>query len=299
MSQKFIPSLLIPEVYHPYKRDKNFAANTLEEIVEFDFYRAVELGDGFDKEERKRILEITKKNNIDVIQWFTFLIQENNLDVSSLDSKLRLETVKQIKDNLYYAAEIGAHSIAFVTGDDPGVDRWKDGVEGLYESLCDICEEAEKYNIKVLIEPLDRWAHKKRIIGTTDETVELMLRVKEKYQNIGIAFDTAHAALNEEDILEALVKGQSLIEQIHFSNAVLDKNSELYGDFHMKVGAPGFLTVDKVSEILSKSVELQIKSETGLRIAMEVRGEVDQCKENEATLRAILKEAMNNTTVKL
>ncbi|UJL47420.1 sugar phosphate isomerase/epimerase [Virgibacillus sp. NKC19-16] len=293
MNINLIPSLLIPEVFHPLKREKNFTADVIEKVVEEDFYKSIELGDGFEKPERKRILELTELNGIEVTQWLTFLIEENNLDVSSLDSKLRLETVNQIKDSLYASAEIGAKNIALVTGDDPGADLWADGIEGLYESLCEIAEAGRAYNMNLLIEPLDRFAHKKRIIGTTDETVALLSRVQEKHDNVGIAFDTAHAALNGEDIFEALEKGKSLIHQIHFSNAVLDSNSELYGDFHMEIGSPGFLTTEKISAILRKADELKIQ-ENGLRVAAEVRGKGNEesCFQNEKQLRTILQEAL-------
>lgn len=300
MAEKFIPSLLLPEVFHPVKREKNLAAEVIEKMVEQEnFYKSIELGDGFEASERKRILESTEKNGIAVTQWLTFLIEENNLDISSLDTKLRLETVKQIKDSLYSAAEIGAKNIAIVTGDDPGADLRSDGIEGLYESLCEVADAAKTFDMNLLVEPLDRFVHKKRIIGITDETVALLKRVQEKHDNIGIAFDTAHAALNGEDILEALEKGKSLIHQIHFSNAVLDPNSELYGDYHMEIGAPGFLTVEKISAILRKADELKIQSGNGLRVAAEVRGKVDKesCYQNEKNLRAILKEALGAVTI--
>ncbi|RDW22166.1 hypothetical protein CWR48_00195 [Oceanobacillus arenosus] len=296
---EFIPSLLVPEIFHPIKREKNFTADLLESIVEANFYKSVELGDGFDKQERKRILAVTEKNRIDVTQWLTFLIEENKLDVSSLDTALRKETVRTVKESLPLAAEIGAKNIAIVTGDDPGPERWAEGIEGLYESLCEIAEAAKEYKMNLLIEPLDRFAHKKRIIGTTDETVELLARVQETYGNVGIAFDTAHAALNGEDIFEALEKGGDLIHQIHFSNAVLDTKIELYGDFHMEIGEPGFLTVEKISAILQKADECGIQAENGLRVAAEVRGKVDKenCMKNEMNLRDILGKALQSLPV--
>ncbi|MGJ9459625.1 sugar phosphate isomerase/epimerase family protein [Oceanobacillus sp. CF4.6] len=296
----FIPSLLVPEVFHPIKRERNFNANLLESIVEANFYKSVELGDGFDEKERKRILAVTEKNGIDVTQWLTFLIEENNLDVSSLDTALRKKTVKTVKESLPLAAEIGAKNIALVTGDDPGPERWAEGIEGLYESLCEIAEAAKEYNMNLLIEPLDRFAHKKRIIGKTYETVDLLTRVQKDYGNVGIAFDTAHAALNGEDIFEALEKGKDLIHQIHFSNAVLDTTSKLYGDFHMEIGEPGFLTGEKISAILQKADELGIQAENGLRVTAEVRGKVDKenCIKNELNLRIILAEALQGLAVR-
>ncbi|WP_080875999.1 sugar phosphate isomerase/epimerase family protein [Oceanobacillus timonensis] len=298
MSVKFIPSLLIPEVFHPFKREKGFTADVIENMVMDNFYKSIELGDGFDKTERKRILELTEKNNLIVTQWLTFLIEENKLDISSLDSNLRLKTVNKIKDSLYTSAEIGTKNIAIVTGEDPGVEHWADGIEGLYESLCEIAETAKEYEINLLIEPLDRFAHKKRIIGTTDETITLLNRVREKHDNVGIAFDTAHAALNGEDILESLEKGRSLIHQIHFSNAILDSNSNLYGDFHMEIGTPGFLTIEKISSILRKVEELRIQ-ENGLRVAVEVRGKggKEACYLNEKQLRTVLKEALDTAMI--
>lgn len=296
---KFIPSLLVPEVFHPIKREKNFTADLLESIIETNFYKSVELGDGFDEKERKRILAVTEKNGIEVTQWLTFLIEENNLDVSSLDTSLRKKAVSNLKESLPLAAEIGAKNIAIVTGDDPGKESWAEGIERLYESICEIAEAAKEFNMNLLIEPLDRFAHKKRILGTTDETVELLTKVQKSHRNVGIAFDTAHAALNGEDIFEALEKGKELIHQIHFSNAVLDTKSELYGDFHMEIGEPGFLTVDKISAILQKAHELGIQAEKGLRVAAEVRGKIDKVNsmQNEKKLRSILAEALQGQAV--
>src|SRR5690625_7534273 len=115
-----------------------------------------------------------------------------------------MEKAIRIKDSVYAAAEIGTKNIAFVTGDDAGADRWADGIEGLYESLCEIAEAAKEYDMNLLVEPLDRFAHRKRIIVTTDETVALLSRVQKEHDNIGIAFDTAHAARNGEDIFEEI-----------------------------------------------------------------------------------------------
>ena len=290
MSKRFIPSLLIPEIYYPFKSEKNFTANLIESIAKDEFYKAVEIGDGYDLSERKRIFDLTSENEICVTQWLTYLIENNNLDVSSIDTKLRLESVRRIKESLYLAAECGASNIAFVTGEDPGLNRREEGIEGLYESLCEICEEASIYNMNVLVEPLDRYAHKKRLIGPTNETVNLLLRVEEKHNNVGLAFDTAHAALNGESIYESLELSKDLTKQIHFSNAVLIPNSGLYGDNHMQIGDPGFLNIEEISNILRKAEELKIhSSEDGLRVAVEVRGINKQDRHaNENSVRTVL-----------
>lgn len=294
MTNRFIPSLLVPEIFFPVKDKDNITANIIEQLSEEGFYRSYEIGDISQSSERKRILNLAKENNYELTQWLTFIIDRNGLDVSSLDSKLRKETVKQLKESLYGAAECGVSNIAFVTGADPGGARRMDAIEGLYESICELCEEAATYNMDVLVEPLDREAHKKRIIGPTKDAVELIRRVKKQFSNIGLAFDTAHAALNGEDINEALEKAKCETHQIHFSNAVLNDKDSLYGDNHMPIGEPGFLTVDKMASILRKADELGIRKENGLRVAAEVRGrDAENYLNNEKETRNILEKTLD------
>ncbi|TDL73592.1 sugar phosphate isomerase/epimerase [Rhodococcus qingshengii] len=294
MSTHFIPSLLVPEIYFPVKHERGFTGNLLEKMAPEGFYRSFEIAGVDDKQERRSILSLKEKYNFQLTQWLTFLIDKNNLDVSALDSQLRSESVRQIKENIYLAAECGVENIAFVPGPDPGPERRLEAMEGFYDALCDICEEAGKYNMNVLVEHLDRFAHKKRLIGPMDDTVELLSNVAKKHSNIGLAFDTAHAALNKEDISDALQLAKAQIHQIHFSNAVVDPNDELYGDFHMPIGEPGFLTVEKISDILRKADELSLQSNRGLRVAVEVRGnDKVNYQENEKTTRLILERALS------
>ncbi|MFC0273384.1 sugar phosphate isomerase/epimerase family protein [Metabacillus herbersteinensis] len=289
----FLPTLLISEVYHPYCLEKGSTANLIEKLAEDGFYRAVEIGYGYDPQERKQILTSAEKNNLIVTQWLTSLINEKNLDVSAIEPQKRRESVKQIKESLYAAAECGASNIAFISGPDPGVQLRKDAAESFYQTLSEICEEATQYNMKVLVEPLDREAHKKRFLGPTSEAVSLFARVRESYPNVGFAFDTAHAALNGENIYEALELAKPYINQLHFSNAVLDVEHELYGDHHMPIGRPGFLDSETISSILWKVEELEIQADQGLRVSIEVRGtEKQELHTNEKAVRAVLEKAL-------
>jgi sugar phosphate isomerase/epimerase len=291
----FIPTLLIPEVYYPYCNVVGFTANLLEKLAEDGFYQAVEIGYGYDSLERKHIFETAKLKNLLVTQWLTTLINEKNLDISAIDSNKRREAVKQIKGSLYAAAECGASNVAFISGPDPGFNQREEAAESFYLSLCEVCEEAAIYNMKVLVEPLDREAHKRRFLGPTSEAVTLFARVRESYPNIGLAFDTAHAALNGEDIYEALELAKEQINQLHFSNAVLAADDELFGDHHMPIGKPGFLDVEKMVGILRYVEELGITKDKGLRVSVEARGSRNQgLHENEKAVRSVLEKAFSS-----
>ncbi|ULT56546.1 sugar phosphate isomerase/epimerase [Neobacillus drentensis] len=291
---KLIPSLLVTEVFFPVKDEKGFAASVVETLGSQGFYQSFEIGDGYDQEDRKRILQAKEKNNLSIFQWLTFLTYKTDLDVSALDAALRKKTVSQIKESLYLAAECGVTTVGFVPGPDPGIHLRQAGLEALYESFCEICEEAATFNIHVSIEAMDREVHKKRVLGLTSEAVPLISKVRETYSNAGIVFDTAHVTLNGEDLFTSLELAQSVMDRLHFANVVEDAKSELYGDHHMPIGEPGFLTIEKMSHILQKASELRIQSEKGLPVAVEVQGRnKHDYFANEKVIRAALESAMN------
>lgn len=291
---KLIPSLLVTEVFFPVKDEKGFAASIVENLGSKGFYQSFEIGDGYDQEDRKRILQAKEKNNLSIFQWLTFLTYKTDLNVSALDAAVRKKTVSQIKESLYLAAECGVSTVGFVPGPDPGVHLRKTGLEALYESFCEICEEAATFNMHVSIEAMDREVHKKRVLGLTSEAVQLILKVRENYSNAGIVFDTSHVTLNGEDIFTSLGLAQSVMDRLHFANVVEDPKSELYGDHHMPIGEPGFLTIEKMAQILQRVAELGIQSEKGLPVAVEVQGRnKNDYFANERTIRAALESAMN------
>lgn len=271
----FTPTLLLPEVYFPHVNEKGYLAKKIEDVAEEAFYGGVEIASIHDASDRKRVKEASTHAGLTVVQWMTSLITENELDLSAVDTTVRLNAVEKIKRNLYLATECGATHVALITGPDPGVKLRKEANERLYESLCKICAVTSDYGINLLVEPLDRNVHKKRFLGPTDESIELISRVKDNHRNIGLAFDTAHAALNGENIQEAVDLSGSHISQLHLSNAVLDQSNPLFGDNHMPIGDPGFLNFESVMELFRRAKEAGILSEKVLRVSVEERTPIE------------------------
>ena len=84
----------------------------------------------------------------------------------------------------------------------------------------------------------------------TDEFVELIQAIRKEQANIGILWDSSHVALNKEDFIESLEKCHEYVYGIHLANAVLEPEHELFGDHHMPMGAPGFLTEEYIASFL-------------------------------------------------
>lgn len=68
-----------------------------------------------------------------------------------------------------------------------------------------------------------------------------------------------------ENLVDSLELVKPFIHQLHFSNCGNVPASELYGDFHLPIAATGFLTVDVISDLLWKEVELGTSLRTGSR----------------------------------
>ncbi len=290
----FIPSLLVTQVYYPHCEQKGMTAEIIKKVAADHFYEAIEIDCHYDAGERKRINQVVTEHSLEVTQWLTSLIDRKRLDLSSIDRKLRKESVQEIIDKLDSAAECGVTTIAFISGPSPGELLRKEALECFYESLCEICAAADSYKMGVLIEPLDYDAHKRKVLGLTDEAVFLINRVRKQYKNIDFAFDTAHAMLNCENLSEAITKALPLMGQIHFSNAVLDSTHQLFGDHHMAIGEPGFLNQEYMNQLLLEIANQKELLQGGkLRVAIEAKGAESQAlHENEVIVRELLENAL-------
>lgn len=267
-SEGIIPSLLLPEVYAPWKAEPGFLVAQIERAGRSGFYRSIEIGPIADAADRSAIKRVCAEHGLQVAVWLTQVLDEEKLDLAAIDETLRRRSVEGIKRALPAAIACGATTVALVGGPDPGPELREQGYDSFVESLTEISVEAGNLGATVMFEPLDRFAHKKRLIGPTDEIVQAFASVRARCPSFGQAFDTAHAALNEEDIAASLALAREHVVNLHLSNAVLDRSAPLYGDHHMVPGAPGFLTIDRAAAIIAEVVKLGIR---GVRTAVEAK----------------------------
>lgn len=278
-SIKIVPSLLLNEVYFPWVEKPGFIIDIMEKSLDEGFFNAWEIGTQFTANDRRHLRQLVESSGFPLTQWLTPMLEGQNLWLSSLDRNERQLAVQKVREHLPLAHESGVSTLAVVSGADPGDAQRAEALEGFAESLSAICADASEFDMNVIVEPLDRHAHKKRVVGTTPDTVSLIEKVRRTHANVGFAFDSAHAALNEESLSEVLSAAAHQITQLHLSNAVLDKHDPLYGDHHMPPGAPGFLTEEVAAELVNQAIAAGIGADTGLRVAVEARGQANESPE--------------------
>lgn len=271
MTDAFKPSILISETHFPYRNIEEVIADAVEQIAEEAFFTGVEIPVITKKSDRKRIGRIVRTCKFTLTMWVTWKLAEEKLNISSIDETLRKKSITRLKEYLAIAVECGASRFALVSGTDPGASVRAEAIECLHTSLCELCEAgAAVDSLQIVLEPLDRGAHKNGLIGPTNEFVPLINRIRQLFDNISISWDTAHIALCGDDVFESLTASQDLIDGIHLSNAVLDPSNKMFGDHHIRIGKPGFLTIEMIASIFEKAKKIGIFK--GCRPCVSVRG---------------------------
>ncbi len=274
MTDAFLPSVILNETHIEFYGQKDVISEAVSRVAEEGFYKKVEIPDIADKAERKKIRDIVNSNNIPVTQWMSMVLlyaDKEGLNLSSTDEGLRKKSVSVIKDHIVPAVECGTNFIGLLGGADPGQEFRVQATEQLYQSLCEICESAQDYSLDIILEPLDREAHKKHLIGPTNEAVALIKKVKKSFDNIGLCWDSSHVALCGENIFQSLAEAAPYAKQLHLANPVLDAEKDSFTDNHIPVGPPGDLTIEKIAEFYKKAIDLGLLLERKLSIALEVR----------------------------
>ena len=279
MPQKLLPSGHLMEVFAPYLYDEERMLDVMKKVVGFDFYRNLELGVFFDKYCRREAQSILKGNGLCGSVFVTPYIKDRHLSLCSLDAGKRREAVELCKVLAGLIAEAGCNTIGVPSGDDPGMCFRGPAKQALTEALTEIAETCSELGLYLSIEPLDRYAYKKQLIGPIAESVSWFAELHESCPNTFIHWDSAHEALGRIDLMESIKIASPYIGQAHLCNAITDESHPCFGDLHMDVGvAPGFetegfLTADIGADLLRVLAGLDDPKGLGVSyVAVEVHG---------------------------
>lgn len=281
-----IPSAHLAELYHSRYHDGSYLAQKVEHIVQDGFYRSIELPVIEKKKDRQRILKalsIPSSRIGNVIVWSGLYAAEHALDINSTDESVRRKSVDVIKKLIEESCECGSGNFGVVSGKNVGILEKSDAYRALIKSLTELTKFAKEHKQNLIFEALEKFSGRRALLGTSEDTYEMMEILKPELPSIYFCFDTAHAALNREVIYNGLEHMSKFVGCVHLSNAVLDPEDPLYGDNHMQPGLPGFLTVKNAACLINKAWQMGLNKEKGLLVCTELRqsDEVDESRMQE------------------
>ncbi|MBE6829265.1 MAG: sugar phosphate isomerase/epimerase [Ruminococcaceae bacterium] len=258
MSQKLLPSGHFLEIFMPYRGDEARMLNVLRKAVELNFYRGVELGVFFDRYNRMYVREILETNRLNGTTFATPYLKDQKLSLSDLDGDRRRKAVELVKQLAGYVADSGYTNLGVCSGDDPGDAKRAEAKKVLENSMIEAAGYCKTLGLNLTLEPLDRYAYKKQLIGPIRESMLWFAPVHEACPNAYIHWDSAHEALSKTDLMQSIELASPYIAQFHLCNAILEEDHPCFGDLHMDCGvAPdfkmeGFLTPAVGAKILEK-----------------------------------------------
>lgn len=262
--QNILPSIHLLEIFMPVADREDFLIGMLEDVKKIEFYKGIELPVIFEKKNIAAVRRIAEEKAYQITEWASPELINRGYNLSSLDRELREKSVAYAIELVKTAAEAGTANVGLPSGDDPGDLKRETAKEALFESYCRISEAAREYDgLHLTLEPLDRYVHKKQLMGPIFEVVEWFEKLKQSCPNFYIHWDSAHEALGGADLMESLEAALPYMAQFHICNCVTDPSHPYYGDFHMEVGrAPdykswGYLTPEIAAGLLKRAAASQ------------------------------------------
>ncbi|MHC4706787.1 MAG: sugar phosphate isomerase/epimerase family protein, partial [Planctomycetota bacterium] len=216
------PGLMISNTEPESRKVQGRTFEVLEEAMELDFYEAYQTVEVPYPDERQKIAQAVKAKNLSMTYCLARVLNENKLDLSSLDERLRARSVQELTGHLDDAVEQGSDAVAVISGPaetDP--DKRSKQLGQFEKSWLELCQAAQEKVLKVLVEPLDTQTHKKKAVGTTREALEMAKNLAANVGNAFLCLDTSHMILNSEDVISSVSAAIDYIDEFHFCNPVL------------------------------------------------------------------------------
>ncbi len=200
-------------------------------------------------------------------------ILTNKLDLNSMDETKRRNAISRIKSEIDVISSRGIRMIGICSGTDPGVARRTEAAENLVQSLMEMCQHAAEKQVRVALETFDRDYDKKLLIGPLSEAIDVVLKVRKRFDNIGLMWDLSHAPMLKETP-EDLRRAAGLLAHIHVGCSKKTDGALL--DTH-----PGFHTKGAVNSESDVARLLQVLLEINYEgmVGFEVKPEPHQTSE--------------------
>jgi sugar phosphate isomerase/epimerase len=213
---------------------------TLEKILQDDFFTAVEITHIKDDKVRGQVRKMLETSHV-ISSYVTHpMLLSNKLDINSLIEEERKKAVAVVKKGIEEAAYLGATGVSVLSGPHPGKGLENEGVQKLLESLEELCDCSQRYHLGFELETFDFDVDKRCLIGKSALAATVARKIRTNYPNFGLILDLSHIPLQYEPTKTAIQNCAQYTTHLHIGNCVLkDKNHPAYGDQHPRFGVNG------------------------------------------------------------
>lgn len=213
---------------------------TIRKIVLDDYFDAIEITWIKDFETRSRVKKMLDSSGLSIAYGGQPRLLTTGMNINHLDESKRREAIKNLKDGIDEAYEMGAEGFGFLSGCYEEESK-EQSFQALVASTKEICSYAKsKGNMKIAHEIFDYDVDKRSLVGPAPLANRYAKAVREDYNNFGLMVDLSHIPLIHETIRESILPNKEYITHAHMGNCLMgDTQDPAYGDLHPRFGYPG------------------------------------------------------------
>lgn len=189
-------------------------------------------------------------NYIDVDVYLSPIMQKQGLELIGASTKEIQEALDYVKGRIGSLVKCGVNNITFSSPQIRKDVSYSQSIMILEESLLDVCKYCAEFDVNVGFEAFDVTKDKCRLLGRTNELLDVCQTIKCMRDNFSLTWDSGHFALEGEDLLNSLARLKKYIRRIHISNYSLHYNKWYYGDKHLPFGLLGSMSISMINEII-------------------------------------------------
>ena len=230
---------------------------TVTQIAADPFFNAIEITWINDSDVRANVRDVLKTAGLACAYAAQPAVLTQKLNPNSFCESERAAAVTALKERIDEAREVGATSLALLSGPDPGATRREEAIGRLTRSLRELCDYGLESDVAITLETFDRTIDKRALIGPSDDAVTLARQVNR--DNFGLMVDLSHLPLQFESARKALTATQYDLVHVHIGNCVMrDPDHPAYGDQHPHFGVEGGENgVDEFVEFLRVLMDIE------------------------------------------
>ena len=236
--------------------DAELLTRTLSSFVTRDDIETIDCFIPYGRERREKLIPLVRDCGKE-LRYFIHAFPLDKICLGSTSDNEQGLIRLLLDDQIKVAAAIGAKSVTFASGIDPGESDRLAAREAFADFCRWFCSQVKGYGMTALLEPFDRTSYRKFLYGPTSECVELVNSLAPEVDSLGIQLDIAHIVLSGETFRQAIETAGRHLGHVHLGNCVKRIPSDpLYGDRHPPLGYPGGeIDVPEVAEVLRLLLE--------------------------------------------
>ncbi len=213
---------------------------TLQKICHDPFFEAIDVVPIADPAVRKACGSLLRNCRMSVTLACQPTLLRQQLDLNTADDAARQKAVAAVIAGLEQAEELGATSVAVMSGKNVSPGEQSAATRRLMDSLRPICKAAREHgNLRVMLEVFDYDVDKKALIGSCESAASLARAMRLEYPHFGLLHDLSHIYLCHETPAKHFPILREHLLAVHIGSSVSDPKHPRYGDSHPLFGMPG------------------------------------------------------------